>query len=274
MSNASPVRTVFITGSSSGIGRATAQYFLDQGWNVIATSLTPDKNPLPSHERLLQTRTDVRSTPEIRAAIDAGIARFGRIDVVVNNAGYGLLGPLEATTEDEVRAQFETNVFGVINVIRAALPHFREQKGGIIINISSMLGRITLPFFSSYAATKFAVEGLTEDLYYELMPHNIRTKLIEPGTIKTNFFGPSAHYTAGEANAPYQPYWDSVRTNVSERGADGENPLVVAKAIYRAATDNSMRLRYPTDRTARVLLSLRAISPLWLFRFIVSVTVR
>jgi NAD(P)-dependent dehydrogenase (short-subunit alcohol dehydrogenase family) len=185
-------KTMLITGASSGFGRAAARLFHQKGWNVIATMRSPEKETeLSKGDDLLLLALDVTNTKTIDTAIKAGLDRFGRIDVLVNNAGHGSLGALESATEEQIRQQFDVNVFGLISVTKAVLPVMRQQRSGIVINVSSIGGKVTFPFSSLYHATKFAVEGLTESLQYELNPLGIRLKIVEPGGYKTEFTGRS-----------------------------------------------------------------------------------
>jgi len=155
-------KTILITGTSTGLGRATAKIFQSKGWNVIATMRNPsDESELTQLERTLVTRLDVQDIPSIKSAVDAGLAKFGRIDALVNNAGYGAYGPLEATPLDKIRRQFDVNVLGLLATTQALLPHFRANRSGTIINISSIGGRMTFPLGTLYHGTKFAVEGLS-----------------------------------------------------------------------------------------------------------------
>ncbi|HZH96384.1 MAG TPA: SDR family oxidoreductase, partial [Flavisolibacter sp.] len=189
------MKTVFITGASSGFGLETAKFFQKKGWNVIATMRTPENDSaLSALPNVIVSKLDVVDKQSIGNAVATGIERFGCIDVLVNNAGYGTLGVLEAASDEEIIKQFDVNVFGVINVTKAILPVMRKNKSGVIINISSVGGRITFPYFSLYHATKFAVEGLTESLQYELSPLGIQVKLIEPGGYKTKFAGSSMSF--------------------------------------------------------------------------------
>ena len=268
-------KTIFITGTSSGIGRATVKFFLEKGWNVIATMKSLEKETeFKNSDSLLVEKVDVIDSSSIANAFNAGIKKFGKIDAIVNNAGYGLLGPLENTTEDQVKSQFDVNVLGTINTIRVALPHFRENKSGKIINIASMLGRITLPFMSMYAASKYAVEGLSEDLYYELKDFNIQVKIIEPGTIHTDFFTTSLVRAESDTVKVYDSYWHPYIKNMIERGNSGKDPILAAKVIYKAVNDNSLKLRYKVDPTAKMLLLLRKTHPVWLFQWIISKVLR
>lgn len=160
------MKSILITGASSGIGKAAAQFFQQQGWNVIATMRSPEQETgLRSLERVLVTRLDVERKETIEAAIAEGMDRFGRIDVLLNNAGYAAFGAFEAATDAQVRKQFDVNVHGVMQTTRALLPHFRTQGGGTVINVSSAGGRVAFPLLSLYHASKWAVEGFSESLY-------------------------------------------------------------------------------------------------------------
>ncbi|XDD51306.1 SDR family oxidoreductase [Leptospira sp. WS92.C1] len=250
-------KTVLITGSSSGIGKATAKYFQSKGWNVIATMRSPENekelNKLPN---LLCTKLDVTKPDTIRKAIDEGIKSFGTIDVLINNAGYGLVGPFEGAGKEQIQRQFETNVFGLMEVVRAILPIFRKKKKGSILNVASMGGRITFPLYSLYHSTKWAVEGFSESLQYELEPFGIRVKIIEPGAIATDFIGRSADSTSDQAPKEYKDFTDIVYGNMMKamNTSTGEQ---VAKVLFKAANDSSRRLRYAVGMDAKGLLGLR-----------------
>src|SRR5258705_8711327 len=181
-------KTILITGASSGLGKVTAKYFARQGWNVAATMRTPERETeLTTHENVRLFRLDVTDRMQVATAVADAIAAFGRIDVVVNNAGAGSYGPLEFAEEGTIDWQFNVNVRGPINVIRAVLPHLRAKGGGTIINISSFMGVTTaVPTGSLYNMSKFALEGLTEGLYYELKPLNISLHLVEQAGSKGN----------------------------------------------------------------------------------------
>lgn len=202
-------KVVLITGASSGIGLHTARLFQAKNWKVAATMRSPDKaDDLKKIVDIECFRLDVTDIESIKSAISATLYKFGRIDVVVNNAGYGLIGPFEAATPEQVERQFQTNVFGLMNVCREILPYFREQKRGHIVNIASVAGRITFPAYSLYHATKWAVEGFSESLQYELEQFNIRVKIIEPGPIKTDFYGRSQEITRNESLSDYNHFID------------------------------------------------------------------
>jgi NAD(P)-dependent dehydrogenase (short-subunit alcohol dehydrogenase family) len=251
-------KTVLITGASSGFGKVAAKLFHTNGWNVIATMRSPEKETeLSTLGDILITRLDVTDKQTIQTAVAAGIEKFGQIDVLVNNAGYGALGALEASTEEEVRKQFDVNLFGLIAVTKAVLPAMRKQKSGTIINVSSVGGRVTFPFSSLYHATKFAVEGLTESMQYELNPLGISLKIIEPGGYKTEFSGRSMSLFGVEGFEDYETPFNKFITML-EQWPMSENLGEVADAIYEAATDGTQKLRYPVGHDAAQLVQTRA----------------
>jgi NAD(P)-dependent dehydrogenase (short-subunit alcohol dehydrogenase family) len=172
-------KTILITGASSGIGRATALYFAARGWNVAATMRDPLKaDPMLKHPQISLFALDVTNEASIAQAITQTLNRYQKIDVLLNNAGYGLFGPIEAMESQKIQRQFSTNLFGLIGVTQQTLPVMRSAGEGLIINISSIIGRMALPYASSYIATKFAVEGLSESMRYELEPFHISVKII------------------------------------------------------------------------------------------------
>src|SRR5262249_51783053 len=200
-------KTILITGASSGIGKATAKYFQQKGWNVVATMRTPEKEQeLTSLDRVLVVRLDVQDAASIGRAVKAGIERFRKIDVLLNNAGYGAFGPLEATPMEKIRRQFDVNLIGLLETTKALLPHFRANRDGVIINISSIGGRMTFPLGTLYRGTKFAVEGVSEALSFEMAAIGVRVKIVEPGAIKTDFGGRSFDFNSDESLVEYQEY--------------------------------------------------------------------
>jgi NAD(P)-dependent dehydrogenase (short-subunit alcohol dehydrogenase family) len=242
------MKTVFITGTSSGIGREAVKYFSIHGWQVIATLRNPDKEKeLGLFPNVHLLKMDVNKPEEVNEAICSAVTEFGKIDVLVNNAGYTTLGVFEAATEEQIFNQFNTNVFGIFRTIQAILPHFREQKQGLIINVTSLGGRMTFPLYSLYHGTKWAIEGFTESLSFELMPLNIRVKLIEPGSVKTDFYGSSMVALKDEQLTDYQKYEEGVMAKYAAQIAAGYGcePIEIAKAIFAAALDESNQLRYP-----------------------------
>jgi NAD(P)-dependent dehydrogenase (short-subunit alcohol dehydrogenase family) len=257
-------KTVLITGTSSGIGEATAKAFLADGWNVVATARDPATVLRgEDHPSLLRARLDLTDSPSIAEAFETASSRFSGIDVVVNNAGVGLGGPLEGVSLDQLREHFEVNVFGVAGVCQAAAAHMRSRGHGLIINVTSLTGRTGVPFLSPYCSSKFAVEGLTEALHYELRPFGIRVKLIEPGGVRTKFSHPWASHPA------YSPVADKVRQMMVSGGEKAAPPERVAKVILAAAIDSSDRLRYAaTD--AIPALRMHRLLPEWAWRKMLS----
>ncbi len=262
-------KTVLITGTSSGIGRATALYFSEKGWNVVATMRNPGlrNTDFEGRKNIDVVALDVLNISSIRTAIDYAVKKYGGIDVLVNNAGYATFGPFEASTPDIVRRQFHTNVEGLMDVTREILPLFRAQKQGIIVNVTSAAGRMTYPLYSIYNSSKWAVEGFSEALLFELRPLNIKVKIIEPGIIHTDFYERSKDVMKKEGLVDYDPL---VETMMRFEGGLMKRkwyspPIVVAKTIYHAATDESWKLRYHTGRFSGAILALRRILPERLF---------
>src|SRR5471030_2104348 len=247
-------KTVLITGASSGFGKAAVKLFDTNNWNVIATMRSPEKETeLTTLGNVFIYKLDVTDKLSIQNAVSEGIEKFGKIDVLVNNAGYGALGTLEAATEEQVKQQFDVNLFGLITVTKAVLPGMRQQRSGTIINVSSVGGRVTFPFSSLYHATKFAVEGLTESMQYELNPFGIRLKIVEPGGYKTEFSGRSMALFSVDGLKDYQPAFDKFITMI-DNWPMSENIAEVADAIYEAATDGIEKLRYPLGHDAVQLI--------------------
>lgn len=254
-------KTILITGCSSGLGRSTAILFARKGWNVIATMRQPEVGTdLIGSDNILVTRLDVQEPATITRAIKAGLSRFGSIDVLVNNAGFGLFGIFEATPETKIREQFEVNVFGLMNTTRAMLPHFRDSNGGLILNVSSGAGVFTLPMLSLYSASKFAVEGFSESLSYELASQNIVVKIVEPGGIVSTRFGSRSGEEAMHNSAP--PGYDHFTTQTMAvfedlRTMSRATEQEVADVIFAAATDDKPTLRYVATDDIKPLVRYR-----------------
>jgi NAD(P)-dependent dehydrogenase (short-subunit alcohol dehydrogenase family) len=249
--------TILITGASSGIGKATALRFQSEGWNVIATMRDPVGSDLGGFDNVLVTRLDVTDPASITAAIAQGIDRFGTIDILLNNAGYGAYGPLEAFSTDRIRRQFDTNVIGLLEVTKAVLPHMRVRRQGTIINISSIGGQITFPLGTLYHGTKFAVEGLSEALHYELEPLGIRVRIVEPGMIKTDFGGRSFDFAMDESLADYAPTAEAMGRLFGKLASNPSAPEVVADVIWQAANEPGNQLRFRAGSDAVDLLDRR-----------------
>jgi NAD(P)-dependent dehydrogenase (short-subunit alcohol dehydrogenase family) len=244
--------SVLITGCSSGYGKATAQVFLNERWNVVATMRRPQNDLFEGPgERLRVLPLDVTDDESIRRALDEAIAAFGGIDVLVNNAGIGQFSPLETTSRQTVKSVFETNTFGVIAMIQAIIPHMRERGSGTIINVTSAVTFGPKPLNSVYGASKFAVDGLSEALYFELAPFGIRVKMVEPG------YGPQTAFTANTLAAaddnaftpPYQAHLDAMRGRL-KGGSNSTTDDDVARAVLRCAIEASDQLRTPAGPDA------------------------
>ncbi len=255
------MKTILITGASTGIGKATAKHFSNKGWNVIATMRTPDKEQeLTKLNNVLVVRLDVLDTDTIDEAVKAGIDKFGKIDALVNNAGYGAYGPLEAFPRENIIRQFNTNVIGLLDVTRAVLPHFRANRSGVIVNISSIGGKMTFPLGALYHGTKFAVEGISEALHYEMEQIGVKVKIVEPGAIATDFAGRSFDFQNNEALEEYQPIVQSLMKGFETILSDDtkiSSPDLVASVIHEAVTDDTNQLRYTAGEDAIQFMDMR-----------------
>jgi short-subunit dehydrogenase len=260
------MKTILITGASSGIGKAVAVYMQKKGWQVAATMRSPQKEKeLTGLRNVKCFALDVTKPDTIKKAVARAVKSFGRIDVVLNNAGYSLIGPFETTTVGDIRRQYETNIFGLMNVVREILPYLRKNKSGTIINISSIGGRVGFPLYSLYNSSKFAVEGFSEAVQHELRPLGIRIKLIEPGVIKTDFYGRSMTHTYKTGIADYDTYVARTQTKLMAMGETGISSEKAAKRIYKAAKSRSWRMRYSIGSDAKAILFIRRMLP---FRFL------
>ncbi len=272
-------KTVLITGCTSGIGKETALLFAKKGYTVFATSKDEGKiNEVEKIERESYSKElenvhwlkmDVTKKNEVETTIQRVIEKSGKIDILINNAGVGFLGEFENANIEEVKRVFEVNVFGVMNVIQAILPHFRERKNGVIVNVSSISGKIGFPFYSIYNSSKFALEGFIEGLQYELEPFGIRLKLIEPGPVKTKFFKDSFQVESknkeGANKNPYQKAKNKFLGKTSGQNSS-TTPEQVANLIYKASLDESSRIRYVIGKLANFLSFFRKILPeTWFF---------
>jgi NAD(P)-dependent dehydrogenase (short-subunit alcohol dehydrogenase family) len=252
------LRTVLITGASTGLGRAAALLFRKKGWNVIATMRTP--TPI---EGCFVVPLDVVDPASVERAVAAGLEKFGQIDVVLNNAGYGLFSIFETVTDAKIRELFDVNVFGVMNVTRAVLPHFREQKSGVFVNVSSGAGAFVLPTASLYSASKFALEAFSEGLAYEVSAFGVKVKIIEPGGVATSFGERASKEAAASSAVPgYEAFLAQAgpvfARLYAEAAADtSATPEKVAELMFDAATDGSEQLRYVATDAIKSLVELR-----------------
>lgn len=251
-------KTVLITGTSSGYGKATAQLFLDRGWNVAATMRQPQPEVFgPHNDRLRVLPLDVTKVESIRNAIGAAIAAFGAIDAIVNNAGIGLVGAFEATPMTTVREVFETNTFGVMAVTQAVVPLLRERKEGVVVNVTSSVTLARMPLAAAYTASKAAIEGFTGSLAFELDYFNVRVKLVEPG------YGPTTRFTSsgtsrmqGLIPEAYLPFAEPIFAAFA-RPAAVTTEADVAEAVWRAVNDTTGQLRFPAGADAVALAQSR-----------------
>ncbi|PWU79071.1 MAG: short-chain dehydrogenase/reductase [Candidatus Nitrosopolaris wilkensis] len=244
-------KVVVVTGSSSGIGYETSLTLSRNGFLTYATMRNLNKSEniksLAEKEKLplKLIELDVTDDGSVKNAIQSIKAEANRIDVLVNNAGYGVNGAFEDLAMEEIRAQYETNLFGVIRVTQAVLPIMRKQKSGIIVNISSGAGRFGYPGGSAYVSTKFAIEGLSESMSYELEPFGIRVVLVEPGVIRTNFVNSMvAAKKSQDPNSPYSQLMKNVATSFQQMLEGGSSSDVVAKVVLKAVTSENPSLRY------------------------------
>ena len=260
-------KIVLITGATAGIGRITALYLAKQGHHVIATGRKVaelDKLKAEAGASKLDTLAlDVTSAESIAAAaraVDALTAGKG-LDVLVNNAGFGVLGPTSEISDAEMRRQYETNVFGLMNVTRAFLPKMRQRRAGRIINVSSVGGRITLPYFGVYNSTKYALESLSDALRYELRPFGVDVVLIEPGIIRTNFEATAVQGLSALRDTPYAAALGKYEQMSKTADRFASNPIVIAKAIARAVNARRPAARYVAPWSTNFVIWFRAVAP-------------
>jgi NAD(P)-dependent dehydrogenase (short-subunit alcohol dehydrogenase family) len=251
-------KTIVITGASSGIGKATVQFFAGKGWNVVAAMRQPRaEKVLVETDRLKLVQLDVQDPASIRAAVATALAAFGNVDVWVNNAGYGMFGPVEAASHAQIQRQYAVNVFGLIACVQAIAPHFRTNRAGVLINVTSLGGLMTAPGYSIYNSSKFAVEGLSEGLWFELGSFGVKVKIIEPGVVKTNFSGRSMEVLDSSQLPDYARFMEKVNTGGARLTRSSSAPELVAATIFTAANDPSDRLRYLAGPDAKRLWRLR-----------------
>jgi NAD(P)-dependent dehydrogenase (short-subunit alcohol dehydrogenase family) len=249
-------KTIFITGSSTGLGRATVRLFSSKGWQVIATLREPQKETeLGRLAGVTLLALDVTDPEQIRRAVDAAVA-MGGVDVVFNNAGYGLAGPLEGLSDTQILRMVNTNLLGAIRTTQAFAPHFRHKRSGLFINTTSIGGLIAVPFNSIYHATKWALEGWSESMAFELKRFGIGMKTVSPGGMKTDFFTRS--FDTGKHEA-YDALVGQVMNVITDpqRTASYSAAEQIAEVVYEAATDGKEQLRYVAGADAKATYALR-----------------
>ncbi|MBV8326603.1 SDR family oxidoreductase [Chryseobacterium sp.] len=248
------MKTIFITGASTGLGKAAALLFQNKGWRVIATMRNPETaTELLALENVSVLPLDVTNPEQIQTAVEKSL-ELGEIDVVFNNAGYGLLGPLEALTDEQIVRQINTNLLGVIRVTQAFIPYFREKGAGTFISTTSIGGLITFPLNSIYHATKWALEGWSESMAFELKPFGIDIKTVSPGGIKTDFVSRSLDSATSSA---YEKMTDSLFSAMEGMMEAASAPEQIAEVVYEAATDGKNKLRYVAGEDAKALYAQR-----------------
>ncbi len=257
-------RVAVVTGSSSGIGFEISLILARHGFKTYATmrdlqkSSTlrsiADKEKIP----LRCVQLDVTNDMSVKQAIETIVNEANKIDILVNNAGYGLSGAFEDLLINEIKVQFDTNYFGLIRATQAVLPIMRDQSAGIIVNISSGLGRFGIATSSAYASSKFAIEGLTESISYELEPFGIRTILIEPGIIKTNFIKAAVlAEKSKDPNSPYFQFMNNMENGMKKLIESGESPEYVAKVVLDAINDSNPKLRYLAGKDVEHIMEIK-----------------
>jgi NAD(P)-dependent dehydrogenase (short-subunit alcohol dehydrogenase family) len=271
------MKTALVTGASAGIGEAIARRLLDDGYNVFAGARRVERMAKLAATGATVLALDVTDDASMVAAVDTILEQTGRIDVLVNNAGYGSYGSLEEVPLEEGRRQFEVNVFGLARLTQLVLPAMRAQKAGAIVNVSSIGGKIHEPFGSWYHASKFAVEGMSDCLRLELAPFGIRVIVIEPGAIMTEWTGIARdNLLRWSGSGPYKPYAEAHARMFA--GADTSSvsapPEAVARIVSRALAARRPRTRYPAAGGAMPLLIVRRLLPDRLFDHVVGLIVR
>ena len=249
-------RTIFITGASSGLGRATAKLFASKGWKVIATMRNPAKEPeLDKLLGVVLLPLDVTDSAQIKRTVER-VVTTGGVDVVFNNAGYGLAGPLEGLTDEQIARMVNTNLMGTILTTKAFIPHFRERRAGLFINTTSIGGLVAVPFNSVYHATKWALEGWSESMAFELNRFGIGMKTVLPGGMKTDFFTRS--FDTGRHEA-YDKLVDRVMGAITapQQMESYSSPEQIAEVVYEAATDGKDQLRYVAGADAKAIYAMR-----------------
>ena len=272
---------VLITGASSGIGRATAVYLAACGFDVIATSrdasrldgLLADAAGLSGS--VTGVELDINSDAEVARVVPALIERRGAMEALVNNAGFGLWGPVETLSDAELKAQFETNFFAAVRMTQAVLPAMIQWRRGTIVNISSVLGRIGTPFNGAYVSSKFALEGISESLKTEVQPLGVRVAMVEPGLFRTNFPDNSVRGAAADGDTVYSPYIGRYHLNRDMFHRFGGDPMRVARVVHKVITSTAPNFRNPVGIDARsATLAARMLPERLYWRLLSKATMR
>ncbi len=273
---------VLITGASSGIGKATALFLAERGYTVIATSRVGSRlGDLHSEAEqrgasVIGVELDINSEDSVAFTVPELIERHGAIDALVNNAGFGLWGPVEVLSTAELKSQFETNFFAAVRMMQAVLPAMIEQRHGTIVNISSVLGRMGTPFNGAYVSSKFALEGISESLKTEVQPFGVRVAMVEPGLFRTNFPDNEIRgKAADDESSAYSPYIRKQSENHDLFELLGGDPVRVAKVVHKVITSPSPNFRYPVGIDARAgMLAARVLPERVYWRILSKATLR
>lgn len=271
-------KTVLITGASMGFGYVTALYLAERGHRVIGTSRSQSRlAQLQAHAKehnlaIYPVELDINSDDAVNNAMPSLIDRYGPIDVLINNAGYGLWGPLESLTVDELKTQYETNVFAVHRMTQAVLPNMIERRSGMVINVSSVLGRLATPFNGAYASTKFALEGLSEALRTELQPFGVKVVLVEPGLFRTEFqnnqiVGSNVQFEGGD----YSPYIKKYQSAHDQFDRFGSDPVKFARLIHEIIQSTNPSFRYALGTGAKAGIVGKRLLPERVFNKLLSI---
>ena len=252
-------KIVFITGASSGLGKQSALYLAQQGFKVYAGSRTPEKLNDYINAGVFPLHLDITDNESIKNAVETILQREGKIDILINNAGYGLVSTVEDVSEEEMFNQFNINVFGLLRVCKAVIPSMREAKSGLIINISSFLGKIGLPLLTFYNASKYAVEGVTDSLRYELRSFNIRVHSIMPGFFSTNFAKDNlvVNQATFDKSSPYSALVSSLAPRIVSEINEGNDAQELAELIFEIIENTEAPARQSAGEKARKFIPMR-----------------
>jgi short-subunit dehydrogenase len=273
---------VIITGASAGIGKVTALHLAERGYAVIGTSRRLERLESLFDEaeeqgvRLFGVELDPNSDESVQSVMPGLISQFGRIDALVNNAGFGVWGPIDSLSIDELKLQFEANFFGAVRMVHSVLPQMMSNGSGRIVNISSVLGRMGTPFNGAYVSSKFALEGISESLKIEVQPFGVRVAMVQPGLFRTNFSDNSVNGSATEDESlVYAPHIARYNLNRDAFHWFGGNPVRVAKVVHKVITSPSPNFRYPVGIDARAgMLAARLLPERIYWRILSKATMR
>lgn len=265
---------VIVTGASSGIGKAAAEYLMKNGFRVYGTSRHPKEASRNEDKEsggfLEMIKLDVRSDESVHNAIDYVYQKEGSINILINCAGFGIAGSVEDTTPDEAYKQLDTNFFGVLRMCRCAAPIMRNQKKGLIINVSSVAGIIPIPFQSMYSASKYALEAITEALRMEIKPFGVRVSMVEPGDTKTGFTEKREFTAASKNNSVYSDRFELSIDTMAKSEMNGPDPMIVVKSIVRIMKSKNPPVRVTVGLEYKIIRILKGLVPARFLEFAVS----